>query len=78
MVLNKLKRISNMSPVEHIFSAEEDVVYCFAVIGDRHENTIYSDLTGCCLVKPFEGMQYRFTAFLNKTNTILMHPIKSR
>ena len=29
--------VSNTSPVD---------IYCFAVIGDRNENTIYSDLTG--------------------------------
>ena len=67
-----------MSPDKQICSAQEDEIYCFAVIGDRNENTIYSDLAGWFPVQSYKGMQYIFVAYVYKINTILMRPMKSR
>ena len=70
--------IKDMCPTEHICSAVEDEIYCFAVIGDQNENTIYSDLTGQFPVRSFEGMSYIFVAYVYKLNAIMLRPMKSR
>ena len=77
-VIDARKCVSDMSPAKQICSAEEDEIYCIAVIGNRNENTIYSDLTGRFPVQSYEGMQYIFVAYVYKINTILMHPMKLR
>jgi hypothetical protein len=63
-----------MSPVEQICSAEEDEIYCFVDIGNRHKNTIYKNLTGRPPVQSYEEMQYIFVAPVCKINTIPLCP----
>jgi hypothetical protein len=48
------------------------------IIGDRNNNTIYSDLTGRFPVQSYEGMEYIFVAYVYKLNAILLRPMKSR
>ena len=47
---NKLAKarhdISNFLPAEKVCLAEEDEIYCYAILGDNNEDTIYSDLIG--------------------------------
>ena len=52
--------VSDMTPTKHVCSAHEDNIYCFAAIGDKNENTIYSDLTGQFPVRSYDGMVYIF------------------
>ena len=78
LVVDARRCISHMSPVEQICSTEEDEIYCFAVIDDRNENTIYSNLTGRFPVQLYKGMQYIFVAYIYKITTTLIHPVKSR
>ena len=33
--------IKNMFPTEHVCSAMEDEIFCCAIIGDTHKDTIY-------------------------------------
>ena len=50
--------ISNFLPAEEMCLAEEDKIYCYAVLGDSNDNTIYSNLTGRFLVESYEGNNY--------------------
>ena len=38
--------ISNSLPADEVCLAEEDEIYCYVILGDSNDNTIYSDLTG--------------------------------
>ena len=60
------KDISNLLPREEVCLAEEDKIYCCAVLGDKNERTIYSDLTGRFPVESYDGGK---TAFLLRTHT---------
>ena len=54
--LAKTRRdVSNFLPEEEVCLAEEDEIYCYAILGDNNENTIYSDLTGRFPVESFDG-----------------------
>ena len=67
-----------MFPTEHVCSAIEDEIFCFAVIGDANENTIYSDLTGRFPIHSYGGMNYISVAYVYKLNSILLRSVKSR
>ena len=75
-VIDAPKRVSDMSPDKQVCSAEEDKIYCFANIGNRNENTIYSNLTGRFPVQSYKGMQYLCVACFYKINTVLVRPMK--
>ena len=64
------KDISNLLPSEEICLAEEDELYYFAVLGDKNERTIYSNLTGRF---PVESYDRKKTTFLMRIriNSIL-------
>ena len=65
-------------PTEDVYFAHEDEIYCFAAIGDKNENTLYSDLTGQFPVRSYDGMVYIFVAYVYKCNAILLRSMKSR
>ena len=54
--------IGNFLPAEEMCLAEEDEIYCYAVLGDNNENTIYSDQTGRFPVESYDGKNYIFIA----------------
>ena len=56
--------IKNMFPTEHVCSAMEDEIFCCAVIGYTHKDTIYSDLTGRFPIQSYEGMNDIFVAYV--------------
>ena len=45
-VENTRKSVTDMTPTRRFCTANEDKIFCFAAIGDKNENTIYSELTG--------------------------------
>ena len=59
------KDISNLLPTKELYLAEEDKIYCYAVLGDKNERTIYSDLTGRFPVESYDGK----STFLLRTRT---------
>ena len=67
-----------MFPTEDVCSDMEDEIFFCAVIGDTHEETIYSDLTGRLPMQSYEGMNYIFVAYVYKLNAILLLSMKSR
>lgn len=52
-------------------------LFCFAIIADCNDNTLYMDLTGWFPIQSFSGNQYIFCAYNYTTNAILMEPIKN-
>ena len=77
-IIDARQYIKNMFPTEHVCSAMEDEIFCCNVIGDTHEDTIYSDLTGRFPIQSYEGMNYIFVAYVYKLNAILLCSMKSR
>ena len=72
------RNISNFLPAEEMCLVEEDKIYCYAVLDDNSENTIYSNLTGKFPVEWYAGKNYIFIAYVHKLNAIFMLPMKSR
>jgi hypothetical protein len=77
-VLGARQCVADMSSAEHTCSAQEDKIFCFAIIGDRHDSTIYSNLTGRFQVQSFEGMEYICVAYVYKLNESILCSMKSR
>ena len=46
IVLHTRQNFLDTATTEYMCTAEEDEIFCFAIIGDRNNNTIYSNLTG--------------------------------
>ena len=67
-----------MTPTEHICAAYEDKIYCFATIGDKNKDMVYSDPTGNFPVRLHNGMLYVAVVYVYKCNAILLLPMKSR
>ena len=63
------KDISNLSPTEEVCLTGEDKIYCYAVLGDKNERTIYSDLTNWFPVEFYDKKNY--ILLRTRTNSIL-------
>ena len=72
------RHVQGMSPTEHVCTAREDEIYCFVVIGDKNNNTIYSVLPGQFSVQSYEGMCYIVVAYDYKLDYIMLRAMKSR
>ena len=71
--------VDDMNPNEEICQAmENDTMFCYAVLADNNENTIYSDLPGRFPVQSFRGQYYIFEAYVYIINVILLCCMKSR
>ena len=44
-----------MFPQEHICTATDNKMYCFEILGDKNDNTIYNDLTGRFPIRSYTG-----------------------
>ena len=68
-----------MLPTEQICNITGDeTMFCFLVLRDIHENTVYSDLTGQFPIQSFAGMNYMCVCYVYKLNNILLQTMKSR
>ena len=45
-ILDARKSVDDMHPKEQIYNASEDEMFCFAILADSNDATIYSDLAG--------------------------------
>ena len=77
-ILNARQAIDDLNPPQQMCTALEDSMYCFAVLGDMTDSTIYTDLCGRFPVQSYRGMKYIFVAYIYKCNSILMRPMKGR
>ena len=71
-------QVDNMSPPEQVCTAIDDEMFCFAILADQNEDTIYSDLAGRFPVCSYSGMNYIFVAYVYKINAILIRPMATR
>ena len=67
-IVDARKIVDGMFPHEHIYTATDDKMYCFAILGDKNENTIYSDLTGRFPVRSYACNNYIFAAYMYDLN----------
>lgn len=65
-------------PSTYLHQIYDDEIYCFAVLGNTNENTIYHDLTRSFPVDPNNGMNYMFVVYVYKLNTIMLRAMKGR
>ena len=52
------RNISNFLPAEEICLAGENKIYCYIILGNSNDNTIYSDLTGNFSIKSYDRKHY--------------------
>ena len=67
-----------MHPPQEACAGIEDEMFCFAMLADKNEGTVYSDLTEKFPVQSFEGHLYLFVCYVYSANAIIMRPMQSR
>ena len=67
-----------MSPPEQVCTFIDDEMFCFAILVEQNENTIYSDLAGRFPVCSYSGMNYISVAYVYNINAILVRPMATR
>ena len=78
-ILDARLQVEDMNPpAEQVCTAIDDEMFCFAVLADTNEGTIYSDLTGQFPVQSYSGMNYIFVAYIYTINAIILRPMKNR
>ena len=77
-VVDARENVDGIDPTEQVCPALEDQIFCYAVLADKNDNTIYSDLSGRFAVQSYAGRTYICKAYIYKINAILMQPMKSR
>ena len=45
-ILDARKQVDDMNPPQEAFTAIDDEMFCFAMLADKNEGTVYSDLAG--------------------------------
>ena len=63
-ILDSRKQVDNMNPPQEACPAIEDEMFCFAMLADRNEGTLYSDLAGKFPVQSYEGHLYLFVCYV--------------
>ena len=53
-------------------------LFCYAVLAEEFNNTIYSDATGKFPVPSYHGNCYVMIIYVYNANAILVHPMKNR
>ena len=71
-------QVNNMIPPEKLCTAIDDEIFCFDILVDQNEDTIYSDLAGRFPVCSYSGMNYIFVTYIYKINAIFVRPVATR
>ena len=66
-ILDARLLLNDMNPPEHACTAMDNEMFCFAVLADEIEGTIYSDQMGRFPTRSFSGKNYIFVAFTRPT-----------
>jgi len=69
--------VHDMNPPEELNATETDL-FCFAVLADTVEGTIYIDLTGRFPVRSYRNNQYTFVCYDYRSNSIHVRAMKLR
>ena len=75
---NARRKTSNFLLAEEVCLAQEDKIYCYAILGDNNNNTVYSNLTGRFPVESYDGKNYIFIAYVCKIDSIFVMLMKLR
>jgi hypothetical protein len=67
-----------MHPVQEACAGIDDEIFCYAMLADKNEGTVYSDLTGKFPVQSFDGHLYLFVCYVYSANAIIMRPMQNR
>ena len=70
--------INDMNPPEQLCTAIDDEMFCFAVLANENEGTIYSDQTGRFTVRSYSGKNYIFMAYVYSKNAVLLRPLSAQ
>ena len=70
--------MEDLAPIQQMCSAIENEMFCFAILRDEEENTIYSDLIGRFPTESYTGIYYIFVYYVYKLNTLLLRTMKNR
>ena len=70
-ILDARQDVQYMFPTEQVCVITEDDMFVFAMFGNAHTNTLYTDLTGQFLVESYNGMNYICVAHIYKLRPIL-------
>ena len=71
-IIDARLNVDDMNPTEQICTAIDDKIFCYAVLADENEGTIYSDQTGRFPVRSYSGKNYIFVAYIYSKNAILL------
>ena len=77
-ILDARKQVDDMNPPQEAFTAIDDEMFCFAMLADKNEGTVYSDLAGKFPVQSYEGHLYLFVCYVYSKNAIIMRTMTSR
>ena len=77
-VIDARLSVDDMNPPEQVCSAFDDEIFCYAVLADENDGTIYSDQTGRFPVRSYSGKNYIFVAYVYSKNAILLRPLSAR
>ena len=72
------QELEDLAPMQHMYSASENEMFRFAILQDKKEHTIYSDLTGRFPIESYTGMDYIIVYYVYKLNTVLLRTMKNR
>ena len=75
--LKARQEVEDLAPMQQMCSAIENEMFCFAILRDENENTIYSDLTGQFPIESYTGMNYICVCYIYKQNTILLRLMRN-
>ena len=50
--------VRSVLPAEEVCLTEEDNIYCYTILGDSNDNTIYGDLTEKFPIESYDGKNY--------------------
>ncbi len=77
-IIEARKQVDNMNPPQETFSLVIGDMFCYTMLADKNEGTVYRNLTGTFPVQLFEVHLYIFVCYIYSANTIVMCPIKDR
>ena len=69
--------IGNFLPAEEMCLAHKDKIYCYAILDNTNDNTLYNNPTGRFPFESYDNKEYIFMAYVYKLNAIFIIPMKT-
>ena len=74
-IIDARKQVDDMNPTQEACTLVNDNMFCYAMLADKNEGTVYSNLTGKFPVQSFEGHLYVFVCYVYSAKAIVMRPM---